>query len=85
MKKILLTALLSLGALGLTVTTANAKCNGGEDKTKIEKPAKCESGKCASGKCGDDKAKSKTEDTAEKAADAAKKDGKCGAGKCGSK
>ncbi len=81
MKKILLTVLLSLGALGLTMTTASAKCNGGDDKAKIEKPAKSESAKCASGKCGDDKAKSKTE---EKKAESKEK-GKCGAGKCGSK
>ncbi len=80
-KKIILTILISLGALGLTATTANAKCNGGEEKAKTEKPAKCESGKCASGKCGDDKAKGKTEE----AKDETKKDGKCGAGKCGSK
>ena len=81
MKKILFTALLSLGALGLMTTTASAKCNGGDAKAKMEKPAKCESGKCASGKCGGDKTKTKAEDnkTKEKT-----EKGKCGTGKCGS-
>ena len=73
MKKILLTALISLGTLGLTTTTVSAKCNGGDEKAKTEMPAKCKSGKCGTGKCGGDKAKEKTEK------------GKCGTGKCGSK
>ena len=82
MKKILLTALISLGALGLAMTTATAKCNGGGDKAKMEMPAKCAPGKCAAGKCGGDKAKTKAEDnkTKEKT-----EKGKCGTGKCGSK
>lgn len=82
MKKILLTALISLGALGLVTTIATAKCNGGGDKAKMEMPAKCAPGKCAAGKCGGDKAKTKTEDnkTKEKT-----EKGKCGTGKCGSK
>jgi len=82
MKKILFTALLSLGALGLMTTTASAKCNGGDDKAKTEMPAKCAPGKCAAGKCGGDKAKTKAEDnkTKEKI-----EKGKCGTGKCGSK
>lgn len=72
MKKIILTALISLGTLGLVATSAIA---GGD---KVEAPAKCQAGKCASGKCGGDKAKdaNKTEEKAK---------GKCGAGKCGGK
>ena len=80
MKKIIFTALLSLGALGLMTTTASAKCNGGGDKVKKEMPAKCESGKCGTGKCGDGKAKAEDNKTKEKT-----KKGKCGTGKCGSK
>ena len=82
MKKILLTALISLGALGLTTIIASAKCNGGSDKAKTEMPAKCASGKCAAGKCGGDKAKTKAEDNKTKEK---KEKGKCGTGKCGSK
>jgi len=80
MKKILLTALISLGALGLAATTASAKCGGGDDKAKMEMPAKCDSGKSASGKCGDGKAKAEDNKTKEKT-----EKGKCGTGKCGSK
>ena len=75
MKKILLTALISLGALGLATTTASAKCNGGDDKAKTEMPAKC-----ATGKCGEGKAKVEDNKTKEKI-----EKGKCGTGKCGSK
>ncbi len=71
MKKILLTALISLGALGLTMTTASAKCNGGDDKAKMEMPAKC----------GGDKVKEKTETDANKTKEKTEK-GKCGTGKC---
>ena len=73
MKKILLTALISLGALGLMTTTASAKCNGGDDKAKTEMPAKIESGKC-----GGDKAKVEDNKTEEKAEI---EKGKCGTGK----
>lgn len=81
MKKILLTALISLGALGLTTTTASAKCNGGDDKAKTEMPAKAESGKCGTGKCGGDKVKEKAETDANKTKVKTEK-GKCGTGKC---
>ena len=55
MKKLLTAVLLSMAVLGLTLTTANAKCNG--DQPKTEKPAdKNETkGKCGAGKCGDGK------------------------------
>ena len=52
MKKTLTIALISLGALGLTMTAANAKC--GDNKPKTEKPAddNGSKGKCGQGKCG---------------------------------
>jgi len=79
MKKILLTALISLGAIGFIATTASANS---EATPKVEKPAKCESGKCGEGKCGGDKSKKK-EDAKDESKEKAK--GKCGEGKCGSK
>ncbi|MEA3417797.1 MAG: hypothetical protein U9Q90_00185 [Campylobacterota bacterium] len=54
MKKILMIALIAAGALGLTMTTASAKCAG--DKPTTEKPAPSDGngtkGKCGQGKCG---------------------------------
>lgn len=82
MKKILLTTLIALGTFGLTMTAANAKCNGGDKK--MEKPAKCQAGKCQSGKCGTDKAGEKKKEDTNKTEEKAAK-GKCGAGKCGGK
>jgi len=92
MKKILLSALISLGAIGFMATTASAN----EEATKTEAPAaKCQAGKCngdmakkkeEAAKCNGDMAKKKEEaakDGAEKKEAPAK--GKCGAGKCGSK
>jgi hypothetical protein len=56
MKKIILTAFIALGALGLTTTVVSAKCGGG-DKMETAKPAdsngtkmKCNAGKCGGGK-----------------------------------
>jgi len=53
MKKLLTIAFISAAALGLTMTAANAKCNG-DSKTKTEKPADDNGtkGKCGQGKCG---------------------------------
>jgi len=80
MKKILLTTLIALGTFGLTMTAANAKCNGGDKK--MEKPAKCQAGKCSGDKktmkCNGGKDMNKTAEKKE-----AK--GKCGQGKCGGK
>ena len=85
MKKIILTALISLGALGLTVTTANAKCGDGDKK--IEMPSKAQAGKCASGKCAGGKIKAKVaadkNETAKAVEKPKKAAGKCGVGKCG--
>jgi hypothetical protein len=55
MKKIIVTAFIALGALGLTTTVVSAKCGG--DKVETAKPAdsngtkmKCGAGKCGGGK-----------------------------------
>jgi len=79
MKKLLLTALLTLGMIGLTGCTSGADA---------QTNTKCAAGKCAAGKCGGDKAKfsSKKCATNGKCANAKMKmaEGKCKAsGKCG--
>jgi len=58
MKKIIMTGLIALGALGLTTATLQAKCGG--DNKPVTKPVadgnstkgKCSAGKCGAGKCG---------------------------------
>ena len=52
MKKILITAFIVLGALGLSTTVVSAKCGG--DKPTTTKPADSNGTKmkCGAGKCG---------------------------------
>ncbi len=90
MKKLLKLGLIFAGATALTMTTASAKCGGGQEAPKA---MKCQAGKCGSalktkemkcqaGKCGANEKK----EMKEKAKEEMKKKmkGKCGQGKCGS-
>ncbi|RRS32347.1 MAG: hypothetical protein P794_01740 [Epsilonproteobacteria bacterium (ex Lamellibrachia satsuma)] len=82
MKKLLQLGLIMTGALALTLTLANAKCNNANNEAPI---MKCESGKCNTGKCnkggmGMKKEMNATKPSTEKPAPVK---GKCGTGKCG--
>ena len=88
MKKLLKLGLIFAGATALTMTTASAKCGGGQEAPKA---MKCQAGKCGSalktkemkcqaGKCGGAEKKEMKEKMKKKAMGK----GKCGQGKCGS-